>query len=256
MCEEVPMIDTIEHGEVLELRLARPPVNALSPDLLAAIAERVRGAPDRGARAVILSGREGLFSAGLDVPHLMTLDRRGLGDALRVLFDTMEALALSEVPVAAAITGHSPAGGAVLALCCDRRIMASGDYSIGLNEVSIGIPMPEIVAELACRAVGRRWAEDLCVSGRLLSAREAFEIGCVDQLVEPDSVVEAATAWCEAMLELPRKAMSETRTQMRKDLAELFERQKAGDIRRFSNAWFEPELQEELRRLVERLKGS
>ena len=72
------MITIIEHGTIHELRLQRPPVNALNDDLLQALEDAVRAAPVNGARALILSGGEKVFSGGLDVPYLMTLDRSGL----------------------------------------------------------------------------------------------------------------------------------------------------------------------------------
>jgi 3,2-trans-enoyl-CoA isomerase len=250
------MIDAIEHGEVLELRLNRPPVNALSPELLAAIGEGVGRAPQDGARAVVLSGSPGVFSGGLDVPCLLALDRHDLAAALEVFFSTIETLAKSSVPVAAAITGHSPAGGAVLALACDRRMMAEGDFKIGLNEVRIGIPIPEIVAALARRAVGARRAEDLCVTGRLLDPAEALETGLVDDVVAPDRVVEAARAWCEQVVSVPSAALAETRTRMRSDLVEMIERHRERDAMRLAQAWFEPELQAAMKQLVSRLKGA
>ena len=138
------MINRMIHGDVHELRLNRPPVNALSPDRLQFLADEVRRSPRQGARAIILSGREGIFSAGLDIPVLSKLEREDLGRGLGSLFDAIEALAASDVPVAAAITGHSPAGGAVLTLCCDWRVMAEGEFTIGLNEVRIGVPIPSI----------------------------------------------------------------------------------------------------------------
>ncbi len=249
------MIDVIEHGEVLELRLNRPPVNALSPELLAAIGDGVRQAPKDGARAVVLSGSPGVFSGGLDVPCLLALDRHDLAAALEVFFGTIESLATSPVPVAAAITGHSPAGGAVLALACDWRVMADGEFKIGLNEVRIGIPIPEIVASLMRRAVGARRAEDLCVTGRLLDPTSALEAGFVDAVVPPDQVVEAARNWCEGVISVPPSALVETRTRMRSDLVEMIERHCKRDARRLSEAWFEPELQTAMKQLVARLKG-
>lgn len=248
------MIDVVDHGAIRELRLNRPPVNALSPQLLAAIADGVRQAPVDGARAVVISGREGMFSAGLDVPCLLALDRPDLSAALDVFFATISTLATSPVPVAAAITGHSPAGGAVLALCCDRRVMAVGPFSIGLNEVRIGIPIPEIVASLVRRTVGARRAEDLCVSGRLLDPAEALKTGLVDDVVPLDHVVEAARCWCEETISVPSSALIETRKRMRSDLVELVERHREEDARRLSKTWFEPELQTAMQQLVARLK--
>ena len=248
------MINRMIHGEVHELRLNRPPVNALSPDLLRFLAEEVRRSPTQGARALVLSGREGMFTAGLDVPVLFELDREELGRALVAFFDAIEALAASTVPVAAAITGHSPAGGAVLSLCCDRRVMAEGDYTIGLSEVRIGIPVPRIVADLATRAVGRRVGEALCVSGKLLKPEEALEVGFIDELAPVGDVVAAARRWCEDILQSPSQALAETRSILRRDLVESIRRHSEDDARLFTDRWFEPELRTAMGDLVARLK--
>jgi enoyl-CoA hydratase/carnithine racemase len=247
------MIQHIEHGEVHELRLDRPPVNALSTELFRALTAELGAAPERGARALVISGREGMFSAGLDVPQLLALDRPQLELAVATFFDALIALAESPVPVVAAITGHSPAGGAVLALCCDRRVMAEGPFGIGLNEVRIGIAMPEIVALLLRRAVGPRLAEELCVTGRLLQPAEALAIGLVDE-VAPDPVA-AARAWCGHILQAPAQALAETRRRLRRDLVDLVRGQRDHDVRSLAEAWFEPELQLSLRELVTRLKA-
>jgi enoyl-CoA hydratase/carnithine racemase len=249
------MINRMIRGEIHELRLSRPPVNALSPDLLQLLADEVRGSPKKGARALILSGREGMFSAGLDVPVLFELDREELGRALESFFDAIEALASSAVPVAAAITGHSPAGGAVLSLCCDWRVMAEGEYTIGLNEVRIGIPVPSLVGLLSSHALGARTAEQLCVSGRLMSPEEAVELGFIDELTPVDEVVAAARCWCEMIIESPPAALAGTRSVLRRDLIEGIRERREDDARLFAERWFEPELQSSMRELVAQLKG-
>lgn len=249
------MINRMIHGDVHELRLNRPPVNALSPDLLQFLAEEVRRSPAQGARALVLSGREGMFSAGLDVPVLFELEREDLGRALVSFFDAIEALVASEVPVAVAITGHSPAGGAVLSLCCDWRVMAEGDFTIGLNEVRIGIPVPALVAELAVRAVGPRAGETLCVSGKLLSPAEAIEIGFVDELAPVGEVVAVARRWCEQIVEAPPQALADTRSVLRRDLIETIRTHREEDSSRLADLWFQPELRGAMRDLMARLKG-
>jgi enoyl-CoA hydratase/carnithine racemase len=249
------MIERIEHGDVHELRLDRPPVNALSPQLLERIAAEVVEAPGRGARALVISGRQGMFTAGLDIPHLLSLDREALGAAVGGFFDALYTVASSAVPVAAAITGHSPAGGAVLAMCCDWRVMGEGRFSIGLSEVRIGIPMPDTVATLLRYTVGERRAEEMCATGRLVEPREALAIGLVDEVVEPESVVAAARRWCESTIESPPGALAETRRRLRRGLLETMRGQRDEDARRLAESWFEPELNQALQDLVARLRS-
>ncbi len=249
------MIDVEDRGPIRVLRLARPPANALDPELLGRLAELVREAPSSGVGAMVLTGSPGMFSAGLDVIHLLGLDRAGLGAALGVFFDAMEALAGSRVPIAAAISGHAPAGGAILALFCDWRVMAEGDYIIGLNEVQIGLPMPDVVAGLLTRSVGHRHAEELAVSGRLLTPAGALAIGLVDEVIPAAAVLERAIAWCEGIVRLPARAVAETRATTRSDLIELVRRTRSADVERLSREWEHPEAQAVLRATVERLRA-
>src|SRR5690606_40710473 len=119
-------------------------------------------------RGIVLSGQPRIFSAGLDVPYLLTLgdDRGALTNAWQAFFGVARALASSPVPVVAALTGHAPAGGCVYALCCDYRIMAAGDYRIGLNETQVGLVAPEGIQRLLRRAVGSHPAARLLVPAR------------------------------------------------------------------------------------------
>ncbi len=265
------MIETIEHGPVRELRMAHPPANALSPRLItalsaalaAAAADAAAGAaggvapagPAAGAgrpAALVLSGAPGMFSAGLDVPFLLTLDRDGIRGLWRALYALLQAIAASPLPVVAAITGHSPAGGAVLALYCDLRVMAQGDFRIGLNEVRVGLPMPPVILAAARRLVGPRLAERLCVSGALVSPEEAERIGLVDELAPPERVLERALALAAELAALPPMAMADTRRLARADLAAMFDNAEA-ETEGLLDSWFRPEAQAIMRALVERL---
>ncbi len=105
------MILTIDHGAVRELKLNRPPANAFSLELIVALKQAVGSAPQDGARALVLSGAPGRFSAGLDVPLLLTLDRPAMEALWREFYGLLGALALSPIPVVAAMTGHATAGG-------------------------------------------------------------------------------------------------------------------------------------------------
>ncbi|HEY0515348.1 MAG TPA: enoyl-CoA hydratase/isomerase family protein [Thermoanaerobaculia bacterium] len=247
------MIQTLDHGPVRELRLARPPANALSPELIAALRGAVAAAPAEGARALVLSGSPRMFSGGLDVPHLIQLGRAAIEATWRDFYALMRALATSPIPIAAAITGHSPAGGAVLAIFCDVRIMAEGDFKIGLNEVQVGLLLPPVIYQVMRRVVGSRQAERLCVGGLLIPAAEALRVGLVDELAAPERVVERAVEWCRSVLALPPNAMAATRRLARADLAALFEGDDEAEILLVLDEWFSAETQRVMRELVERL---
>lgn len=248
------MLERIEENGILELRFARPPVNALSPDFVHALTNAITQAPADGARAIVLSGQPGMYSAGLDVPALLTLDATAMHDFWKHFFGLIGAIASSPIPVAAAITGHSPAGGAVLALYCDYRVMAEGDYRIGLNEVQVGLPLPAIVHAALVRQLGARQAERLAVPGLMIDPAEARNIGLVDELAPVDGVIAKARAWCAQLLTLPPSAMKITRDLARADLVALFGRLDDGDYRRMTEAWFGAETQATLRALMDRLK--
>ena len=98
-------VETHSHGEIVEIKLARAPVNALDPKLCNAAREALESAVHHGAQAIVLSGGPKVFSAGLDVPYLLTLDAAGLREAWEAFFLAARALAASPVPVVSAV-GH------------------------------------------------------------------------------------------------------------------------------------------------------
>ncbi|MGN6729846.1 MAG: enoyl-CoA hydratase/isomerase family protein [Rhodanobacteraceae bacterium] len=250
------MLERIEHdGGIRELRLARPPVNALNPELVHALREAVQSAPREGANALVISGATGIFSAGLDVPTLLTLDRPAMRAFWSEFFALCGTLACSPIPIAAAITGHSPAGGAVLALFCDYRVMARGTYRIGLNEVQVGLTVPDCIQAGLRRLIGNYRAERLLVQGTMLDAEAALASGFVDELADVDYVGARAIGWLGDVLQLPRQAMLSTRALARADLAALFADPASLPVEAFLDTWFAPEAQETLRAMVERLKA-
>lgn len=241
--------------DVVEICLDRPPVNALNPALVAALDTAIVEQTQAGARALVLSGRPGLFSAGLDVPELLTLDEQGMREFWRVLFGLLEHVASSPIPIATALTGHSPAGGTVIALYADYRVQAEGDFRLGLNEVQVGLVVPPVIHQALVRLIGVYPAERHLVAGDMIPAHRALEIGLVDEIVAVNEVVDRAVAWCQRHLSLPQHAMLATRSLCRRDLIESFS-EDALDLDGFVRGWFSDETQKTMRALVERLKKS
>lgn len=248
------MIDIQHHGDIHELRLNRPPVNALNRDLLSALTAAVEAAPKNGARGLILSGGVKVFSGGLDVPEMIKLDREGLKQTWDSFFNTARTLAKSSIPIAAAIAGHSPAGGCVLALCCDYRVMARGPFRIGLNETQVGLPVPEAVQYLMRRVVGPHRAERLIVAGAMLESDQAYALGLVDELTDTDGVVVRAVHWLTELLALPSMPMLATRRIARADLIAALDGFGEEALHRFVEGWYSPDSQAALHALLARLK--
>ncbi|MBB1089331.1 enoyl-CoA hydratase/isomerase family protein [Lysobacter sp. SG-8] len=248
-------VDILAHGDITELRLARAPVNALDPGLCRDLGSAIDAAIASGAHGLVLSGGPKVFSAGLDVPHLLSLgqDRSAVKAAWEDFFGAARRLAASPVPVVAAIGGHSPAGGCVLALCCDYRVMASGPFRIGLNETRVGLVVPEGIQRLMRRVVGPYRAERLMVAGEMVESAQALDFGLVDELVGVDEVSQRALAWLQDLLALPRTPMLQTRRIARADVLDAMEPGLIG-LDRFLDGWFEDDTQRALHALVASLK--
>jgi len=248
------LVESIPHGRIHELRLARPPVNAINSGLCAALIGAIDAAVGAGAEGLVLSGGPKVFSAGLDVPWLLTIqdDRQALHDAWNAFFNAARALAASPVPVVAAIAGHAPAGGCVLALCCDWRVMAEGPFTIGLNETQVGIAIPPGIMQLLQRTVGPRRAEAMLVPGQMVESEQALQIGLVDELAGIDHVVTRAMARLDLLLDLPRGPMLETRRVLRKDLQDALSPENM-QLEHCLESWRSEDTQQALRAMVARL---
>lgn len=247
------MLMQIEHEHILELRLDHPPANALDPALVHALRAAIESAPAAPARALMLSGAEGMFSAGLDVPALLKLDPPAMSAFWREFIQLLRAIALSPLPIAAAITGHSPAGGAVLAIFCDTRIAAQGEFKLGLNEVRVGLPVPAVIYAALKRLIGARQAERLCLHGLLISPDEALRVGLVDQVLPVEQVIPTALEWCRSLLALPSQAVAATRKLARADLAALFSEHGDRSHADLMNVWFSAETQAAMHAMVAQL---
>lgn len=213
------MLDIIEHDGIREIRLARLPVNALNGEMLRGIRESVTAARD--CAALVVTGQPGVFSAGLDVPSILALDHAGMEEVFRSLWRVQQAIALCPVPVVFGITGHCPAGGTVLAIHGDYRVMASGDFRLGLNEVQVGLYPGAVIHGAFRRLVGGHAAQ-LLTRGALIDPAHALRIGLVDELCDPTLCTVRAVDVARELVALPREPMLRTRQLVREDLAALF----------------------------------
>jgi len=248
------MLDVLSHGDIFELRMNRPPANALNHEMLEALLDAYAESLEAGARGLILSGQPGMFCAGIDVPELLGQSRSDIHRFWSLLFQAGKSFASCPVPVVAALAGHSPAGGAVLAAHCDYRIAAragGNSFKIGFNEVQVGLPLPPSIMRVFADLVGARLARQVGMCGRLLLMEQALEIGLVDELVAPESLEERTLEYLNGLLELPPIAMNATRLDGKAHLIDVLE--ESDDVERTTAAWFSDETQTAMQRLVDSL---
>ena len=239
-----------EPSGIRVIRLARPPVNALNGEMVRGIIAAVDAAKD--ASAIVFAGQPGLFSAGLDVPGLLALDRDALTAVFVDLWRAQRVVATSPVPIVFALTGHCPAGGTVLAINGDYRVMAQGDFRLGLNEVQVGLFPGTPIYETFKRLVGGHAAQ-LLTRGALIDPSTALRVGLVDELCDAPQVAARALEVAREISALPKEPMLRTRALARRDLLDLYGRpEEAGEREREFGAvgaamWFAPATQERLK---------
>lgn len=244
-----------DHSDsIREIALNRPPANALNPLLVKQLNEALAQAQSDSVGGVILTGAPGIFSGGLDVPELLTLDEASMRSFWTDFFALLRAVAVSPFPIVAGLTGHSPAGGTVVALFADYRIQANGAFQLGLNEVQVGLVVPPVIHQALVRLIGAYRAERHLVAGQMISIEDAKAIGLIDEIVDATEVVPRAHAWLASHLKMPRRAMLTTRAICRHDLAIAFDAPGALDLDRFVEGWFSEETQRTMQALAARLK--
>ena len=199
----------------------RPPANAMNLELLDELVEAIDGLAADPPPAVVLAGRPGFFSAGLDlkaVPGYGPAEQRRVVEGINRM--ALGAYALP-CPVVCAITGHAIAGGFVLAVCGDHRV-ASTEARYGLTEVKVGVPYPQgaigvVRAELTAGA-----ARVLVLGNRLVDAGECVRLGAFDEALAPDAVLDRALEVAQELAALPAEVYARTKSELRaRTLAEL-----------------------------------
>jgi enoyl-CoA hydratase len=199
---------------VTVLRIDRPPANALDLELLdeghRVLAELEAGDPG----AVVITGRDGFFSAGVDLKVAPTLDAEGqrrMVTGINRLFSGWYAF---ERPVVCAVNGHAIAGGAILALCGDHRV-GSTEGRLGLTELRAGLPYPAAAMAVVLAELGPAAARSLVLRADLIDPEEALALGLVDELAPPDAVLDRALAVAGELAGLPGSAYPVVKRQLR-----------------------------------------
>lgn len=216
-----------------EIILSSPAKNALGSAVMRRLIADLREA---AGEPVLLTGAGDAFCAGLDLKEILSLDAGGMKSYLGLLDEMCLALFEYPGPSVALVNGHAIAGGCVVALACDFRVMKLGTHArIGLNEVALGLRFPPRVLKLVKARVHRRSWERVILGASLVDAQVALELGLVDELA-----LDASTVAGERLAELakhPPDAYARTKQMLRGGVMDLTDEELAAFEREDLPVW-------------------
>ena len=233
---------TLEHGKA----------SAFDAELCEALIARFKECDADWCRAVVVTGRGSIFSAGVDLLRVVNEGAPYLSRFLPLLSDAFERLFEFSKPVVAAVNGHAIAGGCILACTADRRIMARGGGRIGLPELAVGVAFPPVPLEIVRVAVDQRFASDLMFNGATLDADAAVAAGLVDVAVAPESLLSEAMSAAAALASRPAAAFAITKQQWRAPALQRMREGRRQLDRRIEEIWSAPETIETIRGYIAR----
>ncbi len=232
-------IEVQKSDGIATLMLRRGKVNAINGALVDELRKALKSLEDDPeAGSIILTGSGRFFSFGFDVPEFLLFEREDFREYLISFTDLYAYLFLYPKPVVAALNGHTIAGGCMLALACDHRIMASGRARISLNEINFGASVFAGATEMLRFWAGSANANHILFSGAMYSAEEAKGLGLVHEVVTPDALIDSARKVASGLASKYPPAFATIKSVLRKSIIEEMKRRERGSIQEFVDIWY------------------
>jgi len=238
------------------ITLDRGRANPMNAEMVAGLTSTIKDiANNQDIGGVILTGKENFFSAGLDLMEVFEYDEVQSRTFWASFMHMQFVLATFRKPMVAAITGHSPAGGCVLAICCDYRVMAEGKYVIGLNEIPVGIIVPDSIFNLYAFWLGKRKAYQYLLEGKLLSVQEALADGLIDEACDAADVLAAAEKKIRGYMAFNPVTWSQSKINLRGELIAQLSADQTDTLNAMLKQWWSPETRLTLQHIIDNLKA-
>jgi enoyl-CoA hydratase/carnithine racemase len=243
-------ISVLKNEGLATLILSRNKVNALNGEMIEQLQKSLfQIESDSEINAIIITGENKFFSFGFDIPHFLSFAKKEFSEFLNLFTDFYTYLFTYPKPVVAAINGHAIAGGCMLALACDKRIMVEGKAKISLNEITFGASVFSGSTEMLRFCVGSRNATNILYSGSMYSTEEAFAMGLVDEVTSENELIEKASKMALGLGEKSAAAFSSLKLLLRKPIAEEMKRREQESIKEFVDIWYSESTFENLKKI-------
>lgn len=246
---------TIEtHETVTVVRLDDGKANTLSRPMVTTLLETAQSLAD-GAGGIVVTGQGRFFSAGLNLGEVVSMDREALGDFI----DLFERMALAWLslprPVVAAVNGHAIAGGAVLMMTADVRLMAAGEARTGFTEVPLGIALPQVVHALARLHMAPGATHRVLLGGETFGPDEARTVGMIDRVVAPEALLSEAMSTAARLARSPGKAYATTKAALRLSARQAIENERSLGREGFLESLSDPVVRAHLTATLEAMRA-
>jgi enoyl-CoA hydratase len=252
LASETAMIEVEQRDNVTIVTLNHGRANALDVELLHALDATLARIADVPGAAV-LTGRGPIFSAGVDLVRLNEEGAPYVDALVAAVTRTLTALLEVPRPVVAALNGHAIAGGCILAGACDYKLMAEGEGRIGAPELLVGVPFPAIAFEILRSTIATYRLREAVYLGKTYGPDEAREVGLVDEVVDPDALIDRAVEVATAMAEIPVRSFEITKRQLRKPVMDLLDRHHGQIDDEVEDTWRSAEARRSIKAYVARV---
>ena len=250
------MIHREDHSGTAVLRLEHGKAHAIDIELATALRDQLDELEQAAeVRAVVLTGTGSIFSAGVDIVRLLKDGPDYVDEYVPILVDLIAKQFRFPKPLVAAINGHAIAGGCVLAAGCDYRVMARGTGTIGVSELKVGLPFPLVAIEVLRFATSEAHLQELVYRGTTYEVAEAYERGLVDEIVEPDALLQHATTVASQLGSEPSARFRITKRQLRQPTIERMEHLAQETQAEVIAAWKDPASLDSIREYLAGVRG-
>jgi len=239
-------------GALVTARFDKPRGNAIDEPFARELLDLARELDaDPGLRGVLLaSAHPKLFSPGLDLVTLMEYDRPAMEGFMLLFAEALWALYGLRKPVVAAVGGHAVAGGCILALTADFRVLRRGGVQIGLNEVKVGVPLPGSVTVLLRASVPPAALTPVALLGRNFADDDALAVGLADQLADAEGFEDFCRARLDEFADKDPVAVGITKASLREGALREMRAREGEELGAWLDRWFSEGTRERIRQIV------
>ncbi len=249
------MIEREDSDDVVVLRLAHGKANALDYELCKTLVETFDQLEAHDDRPVVITGRDRIFSAGVDLFRIVNEGERYLNKLFPILLDTFARLFDFQRPLVAAINGHAIAGGCVIACACDYRVATKNSGRIGVPELLVGVPFPTIAMEILRFSISNAHLQQAVYTGGTFDTEDAMRLGFIDEIADDKELLDLALHRARHFASIPKRSYTLSKRQLHEPANSRIAALASENDEAVRAVWMDPKTLDNMRDYLQRTFG-